>query len=65
MNMLSTATKTMTETLFELKWAILSIGLVLAFAFVMNYSGMSSTMALVLARSKILLATCAVLIQTF
>jgi lactate permease len=48
---ITTATKTMGETLFELKWAILSIGLVLAFAFVMNYSGMSSTMALVLANT--------------
>ena len=47
----TTATKTMGETLFELKWAILSIGMVLGFAFVMNYSGMSSTMALVLANT--------------
>ena len=46
-----TATKTMGETLFELKWAIVSIGMVLGFAFVMNYSGMSSTMALVLANT--------------
>jgi L-lactate permease/lactate permease len=37
------------ETLFELKRPILSIGMVLAFAFVANYSGMSSTLALVLA----------------
>ncbi|MEX6662416.1 lactate permease LctP family transporter [Pseudomonas sp. W2-17] len=36
-------------TLIELRWAIVSIGMVLAFAFVMNYSGMSSTLALVLA----------------
>ena len=48
---ISTATKTMGETLFELKWAIVSIGMVLGFAFVMNYSGMSSTMALVLANT--------------
>ena len=48
---ITTATKTMGETLFELKWAILSIGMVLGFAFVMNYSGMSSTMALVLANT--------------
>ena len=33
----------------ELKWPILSIGMVLAFAFVTNYSGMSTTLALVLA----------------
>jgi L-lactate transport len=49
-----TATKTMGETLFELKWAIVSIGMVLGFAFVMNYSGMSSTMALVLANTGFL-----------
>ncbi|WP_437881631.1 lactate permease LctP family transporter [Pseudomonas sp. LRF_L74] len=40
---------TFKETLVELKWPILSIGMVLAFAFVTNYSGMSSTLALVLA----------------
>ena len=40
---------TFKETLIELRWAIISIGMVLAFAFVMNYSGMSSTLALVLA----------------
>lgn len=51
---ISTATKTMAETLFELKWAIVSIGMVLGFAFVMNYSGMSSTMALVLANTGFL-----------
>ncbi|AOO64643.1 lactate permease LctP family transporter [Sulfurospirillum halorespirans] len=50
----STAIKTMGETLFELKWAILSIGMVLGFAFVMNYSGMSTTMALVLANTGFL-----------
>ena len=50
----STAVKTMGETLFELKWAILSIGMVLGFAFVMNYSGMSTTMALVLANTGFL-----------
>ena len=37
------------ETLISLKWPILSIGMVLAFAFVTNYSGMSTTLALVLA----------------
>ncbi|PVZ12606.1 MULTISPECIES: lactate permease LctP family transporter [unclassified Pseudomonas] len=40
---------TFKETLVELRWPILSIGMVLAFAFVTNYSGMSSTLALVLA----------------
>lgn len=44
-----TGVTTFKETLFELRWPILSIGTVLAFAFVTNYSGMSSTMALVLA----------------
>ncbi|MBB3219230.1 lactate permease LctP family transporter [Pseudoduganella umbonata] len=37
------------DTLAELRRPVLSIGLVLAFAFVANYSGMSSTLALVLA----------------
>ncbi|MBK5006009.1 lactate permease LctP family transporter [Pseudomonas sp. S32] len=44
-----TGLTTFKETLCELRWPILSIGMVLAFAFVTNYSGMSSTMALVLA----------------
>ena len=37
------------ETLGELRRPVLTIGLVLAFAFVANYSGMSSTLALALA----------------
>jgi L-lactate transport len=37
------------ETVAELRRPVLSIGLVLAFAFVANYSGMSSTLALLLA----------------
>ena len=37
------------DTLVELRRPVLSIGLVLAFAFVANYSGMSSTLALLLA----------------
>jgi lactate permease len=37
------------DTAVELRRPVLSIGLVLAFAFVANYSGMSSTLALVLA----------------
>jgi len=37
------------DTLMELRRPVLSIGLVLAFAFVANYSGMSSTLALLLA----------------
>ncbi|WEJ71524.1 lactate permease LctP family transporter [Pseudomonas sp. PSE14] len=44
-----TGLTTFKETLIELKWPILSIGMVLAFAFVTNYSGMSTTLALVLA----------------
>jgi L-lactate transport len=44
-----TGLTTFKETLYELRWPILSIGMVLAFAFVTNFSGMSSTMALVLA----------------
>ena len=51
---IGTAIKTLGETLFELKFAILSIGMVLGFAFVMNYSGMSTTMALVLANTGFL-----------
>jgi len=43
------AARTFVETLAELRRPILSIGLVLAFAFVENYSGMSSTLALLLA----------------
>ena len=45
------AVATFTETLGELKISILSIGLVLAFAFVANYSGLSSTLALALAHT--------------
>jgi lactate permease len=43
------ALSTFVETLRELRRPILSIGLVLGFAFVANYSGMSSTLALLLA----------------
>ena len=43
------AVKTFFENLHELRFSILSIGLVLGFAFVANYSGLSSTLALVLA----------------
>ena len=41
--------KTFVETVSELKRPIYSIGMVLAFAFIANYSGLSSTLALVLA----------------
>ncbi len=41
--------KTFGETVAELKRPIYSIGMVLAFAFIANYSGLSSTLALVLA----------------
>ncbi|USK96834.1 L-lactate permease [Bacillus tropicus] len=40
---------TFKETLSELKMPILSIGFVLGFAFIANYSGLSSTLALALA----------------
>lgn len=43
------AVVTFKETLQELKMPILSIGLVLGFAFIANYSGLSSTLALALA----------------
>ncbi|MEI6000971.1 lactate permease LctP family transporter [Paraburkholderia bengalensis] len=43
------ALATFGETLMELRRPVLSIGLVLSFAFVANYSGMSSTLALLLA----------------
>jgi len=43
------AAATLIETIGELRRPVLSIGLVLAFAFVENYSGMSSTLALLLA----------------
>jgi L-lactate transport len=39
------------ETLVELKWPIYSIGMVLAFANIANYSGLSATLALLLAGS--------------
>lgn len=45
---------TFKETLVELRWPILSIGMVLAFAFVTNFSGMSTTLALVLAGTGVL-----------
>ena len=43
------AALTFKETLSELKMPILSIGFVLGFAFIANYSGLSSTLALALA----------------
>ncbi|VCM06809.1 lactate permease [Burkholderia pseudomallei] len=44
-----TGVRTFFEVLKDLKRPVLSIGLVLAFAFVENYSGMSTTLALLLA----------------
>lgn len=44
-----TGLTTLKNVFLELKLPILSIGMVLAFAFVTNYSGMSTTLALVLA----------------
>ncbi|RAX55306.1 L-lactate permease [Helicobacter sp. 16-1353] len=43
------AVKTFGETLNEMKFAILTIGLVLSFAFISNYSGISAALALALA----------------
>ncbi|TCM66596.1 L-lactate permease [Acinetobacter calcoaceticus] len=45
------AVSTFTETVIELKTPIYSIGMVLAFAFIANYSGMSATLALALAHT--------------
>lgn len=48
---LGTAVATFGETLNEMKWAILTIALVVGFAFVSNYSGISATLALALAQT--------------
>lgn len=48
---LSTAVETFGETLNEMKWAIFTIALVVGFAFVSNYSGISATLALALAQT--------------
>lgn len=45
------AVKTFVETAKELKVPVYSIGMVLSFAFIANYSGMSATLALALAHS--------------
>ncbi len=45
------AVKTFAETINELKTPFYSIGMVLAFAFIANYSGMSATLALALAHT--------------
>ncbi|MFX3622945.1 MAG: lactate permease LctP family transporter [Ectobacillus sp.] len=45
------AVATFGETLKELRFPILSIGLVLGFAFIANYSGLSSTLALALSKT--------------
>lgn len=47
----SAAVATFAETVKELKTPIYSIGMVLAFAFIANYSGMSATLALALAHT--------------
>jgi L-lactate transport len=46
--------KCLADTLWELKRPIYTIGTVLAFAFVANYSGLSSTLALLLAGTGVL-----------
>ena len=48
------AIKTFGETLFELRWPIVPIGMVLGFAYIMNFSGMATTMALVLAGTGVM-----------
>ncbi|MBR2495520.1 lactate permease LctP family transporter [Helicobacter sp.] len=48
---LGTAIATFGETLNEMKWAILTIALVVGFAFVSNYSGISATLALALSQT--------------
>ncbi len=45
------AVSTFFETVNELKTPIYSIGMVLAFAFIANYSGLSATLALALAHT--------------
>ncbi|WP_395146795.1 L-lactate permease [Moraxella atlantae] len=45
------ALNTFGETLYELRIPIYSIGMVLAFAFIANYSGLSATLALALAHT--------------
>lgn len=45
------AVSTLAETLKELRIPIISIGMVLAFAFIANYSGLSATLALALAHT--------------
>lgn len=47
----STAIKTFGETLNEMKFAILTIALVVGFAFISNYSGISASLALALAQT--------------
>lgn len=48
---LSTAVATFGETINEMKFAILTIALVVGFAFVSNYSGISATLALTLSQT--------------
>ncbi len=40
---------TFKETVYELRWPVLSIGMVLGFAYIANYSGQSATLGLLLA----------------
>lgn len=48
---INTAVQTFGETLNEMKFAILTIGLVVGFAYISNYSGLSATLALALAQT--------------
>jgi L-lactate transport len=45
----ATVVKSFFETLRELRWPVYTIGMVLSFAYIANYSGASSTLALALA----------------
>lgn len=49
---ISDAVSTFALTLNEMKYAILTIGLVLSFAYISNYSGISASLALALASTK-------------
>lgn len=48
-----TVIKSFIETLKELRWPVYTIGMVLSFAYIANYSGASSTLALALATTGV------------
>ncbi len=51
---ISTVIRVVGKTLNSLKWAILTIGIILGFAFLMNYSGMAITLGLAFASTGVL-----------